>query len=64
MHLYYNLTKTDIRGIAHTRTSTLQKIDISDGIYVLNIDGYIGTSVRKKIDYAQMHGKEVIYHYK
>lgn len=39
-----------------------QKIDISDGIYVLNIDGYIGESVRKEIVYAQQHGKEIIYH--
>lgn len=39
-----------------------RKIDISDGIYVLNIDGYIGESVRKEIDYAQRRGKEVIYH--
>ena len=39
-----------------------QKIDLSDGIYVLNIDGYVGESVRKEIDYAQRHGKEVIYH--
>ena len=38
------------------------KIDMSDGIYVLNIDGYIGESVRKEIDYAQRHNKEVIYH--
>ena len=39
-----------------------QKINISDGIYVLNIGGYIGESVRKEIDYAQRIGKEVIYH--
>ena len=39
-----------------------QKIDISDGIYVLNIDGYVGESVRKEIDYAQRHDKEIIYH--
>lgn len=39
-----------------------QKIDISDGIYVLNIDGYIGESVRQEIEYAKLHGKEVIYH--
>ena len=38
------------------------KIDISDGIYVLNIGGYIGESVRKEIAYAQQHGKEVLYH--
>ena len=39
-----------------------RKIDISDGIYVLNIGGYIGESVRKEIAYAQQHGKEVLYH--
>ncbi len=39
-----------------------QKIDISDGIYVLNIDGYVGKSVHKEIDYAQRHNKEIIYH--
>ncbi len=38
------------------------KIDISDGIYVLNIGGYIGESVRQEIEYAKLHGKEVIYH--
>ena len=39
-----------------------RKIDISDGIYVLNLCGYIGESVRKEIEYAQHNGKEVIYH--
>ena len=39
-----------------------RKIDLSDGIYVVNIGGYIGESVRKEIDYAEKSGKEVIYH--
>ena len=39
-----------------------KKIDLSDGIYVVNIDGYIGESVSKEIEYARMRGKEVIYH--
>ena len=39
-----------------------QIIDISDGIYVLNIGGYIGESVRNEIAYAQQHGKEIVYH--
>ena len=42
--------------------SHYQKINISDGIYVVNIGGYIGDSVRKEIEYAQLHGKEIIYH--
>lgn len=40
-----------------------RKIDLSDGIYVVNIDGYIGASVKKEIEYAENHGKEVVYHY-
>lgn len=38
------------------------KIDISDAIYVVNIDGYIGSSTRNEIEYAIKNGKEVIYH--
>ena len=40
-----------------------RKIDLSDGIYVVNMDGYIGTSVKKEIEYAERHEKEVLYHY-
>lgn len=39
-----------------------RKIDLSDGIYVVNIDGYIGASVKKEIEYAEKRGKEVLYH--
>ena len=52
-------TTEDLKALelAHYR-----KIDISDGIYVLNIGGYIGESVRKEIAYAQKHGKEIVYY--
>ena len=39
-----------------------RKIDLSDGIYVVNIGGYIGDSVRDEIEYAERNGKEIIYH--
>lgn len=39
-----------------------KKIDISDAIYVVNIDGYIGDSTKNEIAYALKNGKEVIYH--
>lgn len=39
-----------------------KKIELSDAIYVVNIDGYIGESVRKEIEYAERNGVEVIYH--
>ena len=39
-----------------------QKIDISDGIYVVDINGYIGQSVKNEIEYAQQNNKKIIYH--
>lgn len=41
-----------------------KKIDISDAIYVVNIDGYIGNSTKNEIEYAKNKGKEIIYHEK
>lgn len=39
-----------------------KKIDLSNGIYVVNIGGYIGKSVQCEIEYAKSNGKEIIYH--
>ncbi len=38
-----------------------RKIDLADGIFVINKDGYIGDSTRSEIEYAQKHGKSVEY---
>ena len=38
-----------------------EKIDLSDAIYVVNVGGYIGESVKSEIAYAKAKGKEVIY---
>ena len=38
-----------------------RKIDMADGIYVINVGGYIGQSTRSEIDYALSHGKTVEY---
>ncbi|MBR2328317.1 MAG: hypothetical protein IKA58_00340, partial [Clostridia bacterium] len=40
----------------------MRKIEMSDGIYVVNIGGYIGESVRNEIALAKSLGKEIIYH--
>ncbi|MBR3841079.1 MAG: hypothetical protein IKM20_08090 [Erysipelotrichales bacterium] len=37
------------------------KIDLSDAIFVVNIGGYIGDSVKTEIEYAKLKGKEIIY---
>lgn len=38
-----------------------RKIDMADGIYVINVGGYIGDSTRSEIEYAMSHGKTVEY---
>lgn len=38
-----------------------QKIDISDEIYVINVGGYIGESIKSEIEYAKRKGKKISY---
>ena len=38
-----------------------RKIDMADGIYVINVGGYIGDSTRSEIEYAREHGKTIEY---
>ena len=56
-----SLSTDDIDKLNNTH---LKKIDISDAIYVVDIDGYIGNQVKKEIEYAKGKGKEVMYHSK
>ena len=39
----------------------LRKIDLADGIFVINVNGYIGESTRNEINYAISQGKPVNY---
>lgn len=39
-----------------------RKIDMADEIYVINVGGYIGDSTRSEIQYAEEHGKTVLYY--
>lgn len=39
-----------------------EKIRLSDAIFVVNVDGYIGNSTRREIEYAQALGKDVWYY--
>jgi hypothetical protein len=38
-----------------------RKIDMADGIFVINVGGYVGSSTRSEIEYAMAHGKTVEY---
>lgn len=37
----------------------LRKIDLADEILILNVDGYIGYSTRRELDYAESKGKVI-----
>lgn len=62
----YNIDGQRYEGVDASTLDKIhrKKIDISDAIYVVNIDGYIGNSTKNEIEYAKNNGKEVIYHEK
>lgn len=62
----YNIDKLDIsqEEAASLARGHFKKIEMSDAIYVVDIDGYIGNQVAGEIEYAESLGKEVIYHSK
>lgn len=53
------LNEEDLSNLAKAH---FKKIDISDIVYIVNINGYIGESVSQEIQYAQKHNKEIVYH--
>lgn len=61
-HTQVNDHLAEAEGVsAHMDELHLRKIDISDRIFVVNIDGYIGDSTRNEIAYATKHNKEITY---
>ncbi len=56
---FANLTSEDLNLL---KNEQLKRIELSDAIYVVNIDGYIGNSTKNEIEYAGKLGKEIIYH--
>lgn len=38
-----------------------KRIDLSDAIFIINKNGYIGNNTQKEIEYAKAHGKEIIF---
>ena len=38
-----------------------KKIDMADEVFVVNVDGYIGFSTQREIEYAKYIGKKVTY---
>lgn len=44
------------------KNAHFRKIELSDAIYVVDIQGYIGNQVSKEIEFAKSKGKEIIFH--
>lgn len=59
----YNTEHQDISEseLAMLAQAHYQKIELSDAIYVLDLNGYIGEQVTKEIENAKSLGKEIIY---
>ena len=60
----YNTDNIEILpdDIRRLETAHFKKIEMSDAVYIVDIDGYIGEQVKKEIEYAKSIGKEIIYH--
>lgn len=60
----YNVDGLDITPMeqATLENAHYRKIELSDAIYVVDIQGYIGKQVSKEIAFAKSKGKEVIFH--
>ncbi len=57
----FALTEEELNNLA---LGHFRKIELSDAIYVVNINGYVGASVNKEITYAKSLNKEIIFHEK
>ncbi|MBE6023423.1 MAG: hypothetical protein E7231_09345 [Cellulosilyticum sp.] len=60
----YNVDDLEIseKELVSLEKAHFRKIELSDAIYVVDIQGYIGNQVSKEIEYAKSKGKEVILH--
>lgn len=61
---FYSDRKLTDRELEFLEKAHYKKIDLSDAIYVVDIEGYIGSSTRKEINYANERNIEVILHSK
>lgn len=57
----YENKKYDVEILDTLYNIHLSKIDMSDGIFVINVGGYIGSSTKREIEYAKKMGKSVTY---
>lgn len=61
--VYHHADEVDLTTEEKIRLDNLhkQKINMSDAIYVVNVDGYIGESTYGEIDWADRMGKQIAF---
>lgn len=60
--VYCQGEKPDEAALQKLKQAHRRKIELSDGIYVVNLQGYVGASVAEEIELARSLNKEIIYH--
>ena len=58
-----NITITD-EQMKYLKDEHFKRIELSDAIFVINVNNYIGESTNLEIEYAKKLGKEIIYYLK
>lgn len=48
--------------IDNMKKAHLKRIELADSIFVVNVNGYVGESTKKEIEFAKEKGKEIIYY--
>jgi RimJ/RimL family protein N-acetyltransferase len=61
--IYYTKRKEDYTNdeISFLQMAHLKRIEMSDAIFVVNKNGYIGEAVKREISHAKKYKKEIIY---
>lgn len=64
IQLVYNETGAELtpEGKARLDEAHRKKIELCDAVYIVDINGYIGESVKSEIAFAESLNKEIIYH--
>ncbi len=55
-----NYERTDLQ-LEKLKEAHFKRIELSDAIYVINKENYIGKSTKLEIEYAKNLGKEILY---
>ena len=62
--VYPVMKEIEIRGdqLRQLKEQHFKRIELSDAVYVINKDNYIGDSTKLEIEYAKSIHKEIIYY--